>query len=361
MVEVNADDGREPFGPPPPGIDATVAHPARIWNFWLGGRDWFKVDYAAGRSLAEEYPHLPSLARTQRAFLVRAVRYLAGPARIRQFLDLGSGLPGGGNTHEIAQRIAPDTGVVYVDNDPVVLAHAKAMLEAARDTDGSSGLGLSAPGVGGSGVGGPGADGPGVGGSGADGPGVGGSGAGGSGPTVMPAAVAAGLRGRPAKVTGTALRTGPVTYVDADLRDVGAVLRGAAATLSYARPVAVIMLGVLGYIADYDAARSVVRQMMDALPAGSYLAISDGVGTDDAVNRAHLRFGASADAEPYTLRQPTEPYTLRQPAELAGFFNGLELVPPGLVPCPEWKPDPGDTRRSAADPAPAHCAIARKP
>ena len=102
------DDNREP-GPPPPGVDVKVAHPARVWNFWLGGHDWFRADRLAGTETAQAFPHLPETARAERAFLVRATRYLAGPARIRQFLDLGSGLPAGGNTHEIAQRIAGHT------------------------------------------------------------------------------------------------------------------------------------------------------------------------------------------------------------------------------------------------------------
>ena len=101
-------------------------HPARVWNYWLGGRDYFAADRAAGDALDSEYPHLAEIARAERAFLVRAVRFLAGPARIRQFLDVGAGLPAGGNTHEIAQRIAPDSGIVYADHDPAVLLHARA-------------------------------------------------------------------------------------------------------------------------------------------------------------------------------------------------------------------------------------------
>ena len=106
----------------------STAHPARVWNYWLGGRDYFAADRAAGEQIDREFPHLAQSARAQRAFLVRAVRFLAGPAKIRQFLDIGAGLPAGGNTHEIAQRIAPDTGIVYADNDPVVIMHAKALL-----------------------------------------------------------------------------------------------------------------------------------------------------------------------------------------------------------------------------------------
>ena len=105
-----------------------MPHPARVWNYWLGGRDFFAADKAAGEEIGREFPHLAETAQAERAFLVRAVRFLAGPARIRQFLDIGAGLPAGGNTHEIAQRIAPDSGIVYADNDPAVLIHAKALL-----------------------------------------------------------------------------------------------------------------------------------------------------------------------------------------------------------------------------------------
>jgi hypothetical protein len=112
----------------PAGIDTTVPHSARIWNYWLGGKDNYPVDRAAGREFARVFPGIVDAARGSRHFLARAVRYLAGPAGIRQFLDIGTGLPTVDNTHEIAQRAAPDARVVYVDNDPLVLAHARALL-----------------------------------------------------------------------------------------------------------------------------------------------------------------------------------------------------------------------------------------
>ena len=275
------DDNREPGGPPPPGVDVRVAHPARMWNFWLGGHDWFKADRVAGTETAQAFPHLPQTARAERAFLVRAMRYLAGPAKIRQFLDLGSGLPTGGNTHEIAQRIAGDSWIVYVDNDPVVLGHAKVLLEADP--------------------------------------------------------------GSP---------DGAVGYVDADLRDVGAVVRGAASTLDFQRPVALIMLGILGHIADHGVARSIISQLLGAMPSGSYLAIADGASTSDEINRAQLRYNARADSA----------YQLRRPDELVTFFDGLDVVEPGIVPCPEWKPDrvvPDDQLATAE--THVYCGVARKP
>ncbi len=277
---------RDPGGPPPPGVDVSMAHPARVRNFWLGGHDYFKADRLAGIEIAQEFPHLPETARAERAFLVRATRYLAGPARIRQFLDVGSGLPGGGNSHEIAQRIATDSRIVYVDNDPVVLAHAKALLES---------------------------------------------------------------------VPGSA--EGAVGYVDADLRDVTAVLRGAAVTLDYQKPVALIMLGILGYIEDHGAARSITSQLLNALPSGSYLVIADGGSTSDDINRAQLRYNARLGASSGT----EAPYHLRKPHELASFFDGLDVVEPGVVPCPRWKPDravDGDADESPA--AHVYCGVARK-
>jgi hypothetical protein len=277
---------RDPGGPAPAGLDVSTAHPARVWNYWLGGRDYFAADRAAGEQLSQDFPHLAQTARAERAFLVRAVRFLAGPARIRQFLDIGAGLPAGGNTHEIAQRIAPDTGIVYADNDPAVLVHARALLQ-----------------------------------------------------TPM-------LASTP---------EGTVSYVDADLRDVAAVLAGSARTLDLRQPVALIMLGVLGHLGDHGAARSITSQLMDALPSGSYLAIADGAAGTGPVSEAQLRYNDGAPV----------PYHLRTPDELASFFDGLDLIEPGVVPCPRWKPDASGRAAAAAAAAAAeeeaaYCGVARK-
>jgi len=113
---------------PSPKIDTNVAHSARIWNYWLGGKDHYPVDRRVGDQILEMFPHIAYLARADRAFLGRAVRYLVSEAGIRQFLDIGTGLPTADNTHEVAQRIAPECRIVYVDNDPLVLAHARALL-----------------------------------------------------------------------------------------------------------------------------------------------------------------------------------------------------------------------------------------
>ena len=110
------------------GLDTSVSHSARIWNYWLGGKDNYEADRIAGDRVAEMLPIIVTQARADRAFLGRAIRYLAGEAGLRQFLDIGTGIPAAGNTHEVAQRVAPDTHVVYVDNDPIVLLHAEALL-----------------------------------------------------------------------------------------------------------------------------------------------------------------------------------------------------------------------------------------
>jgi hypothetical protein len=291
-----SDPGREqaePWGPPPAGLDVSLPHPARVWNYWLGGRDFYAADKAAGEELGRDFPHLAEAARAERAFLVRAVRFLAGPARIRQFLDVGSGLPAGGNTHEIAQGIAPDARIVYADHDPAVILHAKTML---------------------------------------------------SDPMLA------------------STREGAVYYADADLRDVAAVLAAASSTLDLSRPVALMMLGILGHIDDFGAARSITSQLMDELPAGSYLVLADGVAADDPAGRAQRRYDANARPR-YGASAPA-PYLLRKPDELTSFFAGLDLTEPGVVPCPQWRPDgrgygAPDGRDDAG--TAACCGVARKP
>jgi hypothetical protein len=122
------DRSSTPGKQPSPKIDISVAHSARIWNYWLGGKDNYPIDRSVGDKILEMFPHIAALARADRAFLGRAVRYLVDEAGIRQFLDIGTGLPTADNTHEVAQRIAPQCRIVYVDNDPLVLAHARALL-----------------------------------------------------------------------------------------------------------------------------------------------------------------------------------------------------------------------------------------
>jgi hypothetical protein len=119
-----ADDG----GGAEPDFDTTVAHPARVWDYLLGGKDNFAADRTAGEQVLRIMPEMGLVARSGREFLARAVRFLAGEAGVRQFLDIGTGLPTADNTHEVAQRAAPESRIVYVDSDPIVLAHARALL-----------------------------------------------------------------------------------------------------------------------------------------------------------------------------------------------------------------------------------------
>src|ERR1700733_5037787 len=190
--------GRPPF-------DTNVANQARIYDYLLGGKDNYAADRAAVDAVLKVAPELGFTARANRAFLGRVVRYLAAEAGIRQFLDIGTGIPTSGNTHQVAQAIAPESRVVYVDYDPVVLAHARALL-----------------------------------------------------------------------ISNDA---GATAYIDADARNTGTILSQAAELLDFSQPVAVTMLAVLHVIPDSDDPYAIVAKLMDAVPSGSYLAISHS-GTD---------------------------------------------------------------------------------
>jgi hypothetical protein len=213
------------------------------------------VDREAGEQFRAIFPEIVEVARSTRAFLNRAVRYLAGEAGLRQFLDIGTGLPTADNTHEVAQRVAPKSRVVYVDNDPVVLAHARALLTSTQ---------------------------------------------------------------------------GVTAYVDADLHDPDAILDATARTLDFSQPVALMLLGILGHIGDDDEARSIVKRLLDGLASASYLALCDGTNTSQAGIQAQDDYDQSGAI----------PYRLRSPEQVAGLFAGLELVEPGVVSLPRWRPDP---------------------
>ncbi|HEY7323428.1 MAG TPA: SAM-dependent methyltransferase [Streptosporangiaceae bacterium] len=237
-------------------FDTSVAHQARIADYLLGGRDNFAADRKAAAAMIEAYPTMVELMRANRAFLRRAVRFLAGAAGIRQFLDIGTGIPTAGNTHEVAQEIAPDCRVVYVDYDPVVLAHARALLTSSPE--------------------------------------------------------------------------GVTDYVDADLRDVTKVLTGAAKTLDFSRPVAVSLLMTLHAIPDTDDPHAIVAQIMSGLPPGSYLAISH-PASDIEPEKA-------ADLVDRLKMLSYQQYTPRTLAQVQRFFDGMELVEPGLVQIQHWRP-----------------------
>jgi O-methyltransferase involved in polyketide biosynthesis len=241
----------------PPEIDTTVPHSARIYDYWLGGKDHYPVDREMGEQIRQVLPGIVEMARAQRAFLARVVTYLAREEGIRQFLDIGTGLPTANNTHEVAQAVAPECRIVYVDNDPIVLVHARALL--------------------------------------------------------------------------TSTPQGATAYVDADLRDPDRTLQEAARTLDLAQPVAIMLMGVLGHIADDGEAQSIVRRLLGGVPSGSFLTVNDGTDTSEEVVEAARIWNQSAN--------PT--YHLRSPDRIARFFDGLELVEPGVVSPPRWRPEPG--------------------
>jgi len=241
--------------PLPPRLDTSTAHSARVWNYLLDGKDNFAADREVGDMIMQLFPGIAHIARQQRRFLARAVRYLAGEAGIRQFLDIGTGLPTADNTHQIAQRIAAECRTVYVDNDPLVLVHARALL-------------TSAPG-------------------------------------------------------------GMTSYIEADVRDTEEIIEQAARTLDFGRPVALMMLGILGQVPDSADPGSIVARLLGALPGGSYLALSDGTDTSPALNQAIAAYNQSAASA----------YHLRSPEQIAAFFDGLTLVPPGVVTTSRWRPD----------------------
>ncbi|MEU6776957.1 SAM-dependent methyltransferase [Streptomyces sp. NPDC046759] len=240
-------------------IDTSKPHTARIWNYWLGGKDNYEVDRAAGDQIRTLHPGIGEYARADRLFLGRAVRHLVGEVGIRQFLDIGTGLPTADNTHEVAQRIAPEARIVYVDNDPLVLAHARALL--------------------------------------------------------------------------TSTPEGRTDYLDADLRDVDAILEHAAKTLDLSEPVALMLLGVVIFVGDDEDPYGLVRRLTDRLPAGSHLVLSHTV--------THPSMPDVDEAVRFWNEHGTPKLTQRTPEDVARFFDGLELLRPGVVSCSRWRPEHG--------------------
>jgi hypothetical protein len=248
------DDGRKP-----PKIDTSVAHVARIYNYWLGGKDNFAADREAGDAAIEAYPDMYSSVRANRAFLKRTVRHLAAEVGIRQFLDIGTGLPSAENTHEVAQSVAPESRIVYVDNDPIVLNHARALL--------------------------------------------------------------------------TSSPQGATGYLDADARDTGKILTAAAELLDFEKPVAVLLVAILQLVGDDDDPYGLVADLMRAVPAGSFLVISH-VPSDMQRQATGVAKAASLLSGLMTQR-----VTPRSKEQVTRFFDGLELIEPGVVPIQQWRPD----------------------
>ncbi|MGW2087352.1 SAM-dependent methyltransferase [Streptomyces sp. NPDC001880] len=245
-------------------IDTTRPHSARFWNYFVGGKDNYEVDREIGDQIKAFFPGLVDVAVAGRQFLRRSVSHLVEDRGVRQFLDIGTGLPTADNTHQVAQGIASDARIVYVDNDPLVLTHARALLTSSPE--------------------------------------------------------------------------GVTDYIDADLYDPDAILAEAAKTLDFDRPVALMLLGILGHAGDFSKAREVVGRLMAGLPAGSYLVVYDGTRTSEgmiAAEKAYIESGAV-------------PYYVREPDEIVTLFDGLRILDPGFVRLSEWRPD-ADSATVSAD------------
>jgi hypothetical protein len=255
---------------------ANIAHVARVYDYLLGGKDNFAVDREAAEQAIRINPDIVSTARANRAFLVRATSYLVSQAGIRQFLDIGTGMPTNNNIHEVAQSIAPESRIVYVDHDPIVLTHARARLTSAPE--------------------------------------------------------------------------GATDYIEADLRQPRKILAEAARTLDFSRPVAIMLISVLHLIVDRDDPYDLVSQLINAVVPGSYVVISHAASDIDSGAMISM-----ANRLNELMAQQSVPRTHR---EVAAFFAGLDLLEPGLVRVPEWRP------ASVADSAvraQMWGAVARKP
>ncbi|MEV6630401.1 SAM-dependent methyltransferase [Actinoplanes sp. NPDC051470] len=259
-------------------LKADVPHTARIWNYWLGGKDNFAVDRRVGDEVREIFPVVIELARADRLFLGRAVRYLTGEAGVRQFLDIGTGLPTQDNTHEVAQAMAPEARIVYVDNDPLVLAHARALLTSSDE--------------------------------------------------------------------------GATEYLHADLRDPDTILRAAGSTLDFARPVAVMLLGIMHFVNDDEQLQQIVDRLVEAIPSGSYIAVANTTTAVNGDTTAEAVRVWNIDAQPKLK--------LRSPEQIAGFFRDLEVVEPGWVSCSRWRAQPGPDGNLPIE-VDQWCGVVRKP
>ncbi|MFH8766506.1 SAM-dependent methyltransferase [Streptomyces althioticus] len=260
-------------------IDTSTPHPARVYDWFLGGKDNYPVDEELGRQIMGVDGTARHVARTNRWFMQRVTRWLAGPGGVRQFLDIGTGIPTEPNLHQIAQGIAPEARVVYTDNDPIVLKHAEALLHSTPE--------------------------------------------------------------------------GATAYVQADVREPGRILKEARQTLDLTRPVALSLVALTHFLGEEDDPHTLVAGLVDALPSGSYLVLSQ----------------LTADFDPEAVARGVEMYraggvTLapRSRAEITRFFEGLEPVEPGVVRLTDWHPElaVGETVDERAVVS-LYGAVARKP
>jgi trans-aconitate methyltransferase len=268
-------------------IDISVPHAARVYDYMLGGRTNFEVDRQAAEQAAALVGGMDLIraeVRSNRAFQVRAVRYLIREAGVRQFLDIGTGIPSAGNVHEITEREAPEARVVYVDKDPVVLAHAHELLKGVDE--------------------------------------------------------------------------GAAVYLQDDVRHPEQILAAASGTLDLARPVAVMLVGLLHHLRDADEPGDLVRRLMADVAPGSYLVVSHLAG--DVAAHGYVEAGDHLD------ETMDEPLVLRTHDEVAAFFAGLDLVEPGVVQVDAWRPSDEpvgeglDSRDIRGWTNPLHVGVGRK-
>ena len=263
-------------------IDSSVAHAARVYDYMLGGTNNFEVDRLAAEQAAAAVggmDNVRSEVRANRAFLGRAVRYAALEAGVRQFLDIGTGIPNDDNVHAVAQQAAPDARVVYVDHDPIVLAHAHALLSGSSE--------------------------------------------------------------------------GTTVYIQDDLRNPEGIVRQAAVTLDFSLPTALVLVGLLHHFRDEDDPFSIVARLVDAVPSGSYVVIS------------HLAKDIQAEemamAAEHLNEAMEEPWIPRDHADVVRFFDGLELVEPGVVQVDGWRPAADAPPVSDDWVNPLYVGVGRKP
>lgn len=265
----------------PDEIDMTEAHPARRYNYWLGGKDHFPADRASAKMVESGFPTVRLSAVENRKFLHRVVKYLVKDLGVRQFLDIGTGLPSAGNVHEVAQGIEPSCRIVYVDNDPIVLVHARALLRGTSE--------------------------------------------------------------------------GAVAYLDADLRDPAGILEhpDLRRTLDLSEPAALMLLATMHFITDAEGPYEIVERLRGVLPSGSHLVMSH--ATDDHLTEEQRE--ASKEAN----ERSGVPFRLRSTAEFTRFFDGLELLPPGITSVVDWRPEEPEAHRPAVEAVSMLCGIARIP
>ncbi|MEV7234042.1 SAM-dependent methyltransferase [Streptomyces sp. NPDC051020] len=259
-------------------IDTSKPHPARMYDWFLGGKDNYPVDEQMARQLLALDARGRDMARVNRAFMHRATRWLTDQG-IRQFLDIGTGIPTEPNLHQIAQQTAPDSCIVYCDNDPIVLAHAAALLRSTPE--------------------------------------------------------------------------GATEYIQADAREPETILEQAGKVLDFSKPIALSLLALLHFLDDEDGAAEIVDRLVEKLPSGSYLVLSHTTGDFNPEGAAQA--SAMYKARGMTLRP-------RSRAELTAFFEGLELVKPGVSLSADWHPELGEVIDVPGDePIPGYAGVARKP